>query len=674
MSDDQQRHTHAPAPGAGGWQPIPQGAGLEADGTTFLQLPPELLAQTGPGAGAGWGPLAAPGTGYAPPVAPAVDSWQQPQHSVQHQPQHQAQHPAQHQVPHQQPEAAPAPAPVQQHVPQVPAQQHWDAYGQRAAGSYDHQPAAASYDQHVPDGHALVPDQHIPDQHVPDQRVPDQHVPGADDGGAADPHATAQWQVSFAADDTGSVATVAEPAGPEPLDHPEPVNHPEPLDHPGLGATGQWSVPAAGDDSVEESGEYALRGSAARQWSVPAARDASAGYGTGVAGVDADDRAVTDAGDNPTGEWTAAAEPAVTENAALAEPAVTGEASETAEAETEAGTEAEEPGATEVAHDAGTQPTPEPAPARTEGHDQAEAETETQGQAEAQGQQADIPAPADPQPYALNEHPCASYVLRVNGTDRPVTDAWIGESLLYVLRERLGLAGAKDGCSQGECGACSVQVDGRLVASCLVPAATTAGAEVRTVEGLAAHGQPSDVQRALAQCGAVQCGFCVPGLAMTVHDLLEGNHAPTELETRQAICGNLCRCSGYRGVLEAVRQVADERAEAAALEEEAAAEADPATHEEQAQVFQAPDAGPAGAGIPHQQPGPYGDGAYAQAPYGEGAYGEGAYGTDAYGDGSYTTGSYDGAGGGTGPYGNGPYGDGPYGDGGTGSGFGKATA
>lgn len=154
-------------------------------------------------------------------------------------------------------------------------------------------------------------------------------------------------------------------------------------------------------------------------------------------------------------------------------------------------------------------------------------------------------------------------MLRVNGIDRPVTDAWIGESLLYVLRERLGLAGAKDGCSQGECGACSVQVDGRLVASCLVPAATTAGSEVRTVEGLAENGVPSDVQRALAASGAVQCGFCVPGMAMTVHDLLEGNHAPSELETRKALCGNLCRCSGYRGVLDAVDEVVKARAEAA---------------------------------------------------------------------------------------------------------------
>ncbi|MET9908859.1 2Fe-2S iron-sulfur cluster-binding protein [Streptomyces sp. NPDC006476] len=175
---------------------------------------------------------------------------------------------------------------------------------------------------------------------------------------------------------------------------------------------------------------------------------------------------------------------------------------------------------------------------------------------------AEEPSPLPP----AEEHPLASYVLRVNGVERPVSDAWIGESLLYVLRERLGLAGAKDGCSQGECGACNVQVDGRLVASCLVPAVTASGSEVRTVEGLAEDGQPSDVQRALARCGAVQCGFCVPGMAMTVHDLLEGNPAPSELETRQALCGNLCRCSGYRGVVEAVKDVVAEREAHAAAE------------------------------------------------------------------------------------------------------------
>ncbi|MEU6356012.1 (2Fe-2S)-binding protein, partial [Streptomyces sp. NPDC047072] len=206
------------------------------------------------------------------------------------------------------------------------------------------------------------------------------------------------------------------------------------------------------------------------------------------------------------------------------------------------------------------------------------------------------------------EHPLASYVLRVNGVDRPVTDAWIGESLLYVLRERLGLAGAKDGCSQGECGACNVQVDGRLVASCLSPAVTAAGSEVRTVEGLAEDGHPSDVQRALARCGAVQCGFCVPGMAMTVHDLLEGNPAPTELETRQALCGNLCRCSGYRGVVEAVKEVVAER--------EAHAAADAETDGDEARIPH--QAGPGAGGVnPSAFAAPGSQGAHEQA-YGQG--------------------------------------------------------
>ncbi|MFE4971698.1 2Fe-2S iron-sulfur cluster-binding protein [Kitasatospora sp. NPDC056651] len=170
--------------------------------------------------------------------------------------------------------------------------------------------------------------------------------------------------------------------------------------------------------------------------------------------------------------------------------------------------------------------------------------------------------------------PCASYTLRVNGFERPVTDAWIGESLLYVLRERLGLAGAKDGCEQGECGACSVQVDGQLVAGCLVPAALAADSEINTVEGLSAAGGASDVQQALAASGAVQCGYCTPGMAMAVHDLLQRNHRPTEVEARQALCGNLCRCTGYRGVLAAVQSVADARAlEAEEAEEAAAAQA-----------------------------------------------------------------------------------------------------
>jgi aerobic-type carbon monoxide dehydrogenase small subunit (CoxS/CutS family) len=182
--------------------------------------------------------------------------------------------------------------------------------------------------------------------------------------------------------------------------------------------------------------------------------------------------------------------------------------------------------------------------------------------------------------FGTDEPPRASYTLRVNGVDRPVADAWIGESLLYVLRERLGLAGAKGGCDQGECGACSVQLDGQLTAACLVPAALAADSEIRTVEGLADDGMASDVQRALAESGAVQCGYCVPGLAMAVHDLLERNHQPAELETREALSGNLCRCTGYRGALAAVQSVARSRAEQAEADaapaETVAAEAAPA--------------------------------------------------------------------------------------------------
>ncbi|MFJ5122639.1 2Fe-2S iron-sulfur cluster-binding protein [Kitasatospora sp. NPDC088548] len=201
--------------------------------------------------------------------------------------------------------------------------------------------------------------------------------------------------------------------------------------------------------------------------------------------------------------------------------------------------------------------------------------------------------------------PCASYTLRVNGFERPVTDAWIGESLLYVLRERLGLAGAKDGCEQGECGACSVQVDGQLVAGCLVPAALAADSEINTVEGLSAGGAASDVQQALAESGAVQCGYCTPGMAMAVHDLLQRNHRPTDVEARQALCGNLCRCTGYRGVLAAVQSIADARA----LEAEQAEDAQAAAGEAAAAAVPAPGAAsvagePAGGPEPAAPPTP----------------------------------------------------------------------
>jgi len=146
-----------------------------------------------------------------------------------------------------------------------------------------------------------------------------------------------------------------------------------------------------------------------------------------------------------------------------------------------------------------------------------------------------------------------TYDLAVNGTEHHVAGAWIGESLLHVLRERLGLPGAKNACEQGECGSCSVLVDGDLVCSCLVLAAAAAGSEITTVESLAADGALSDVQQAFVDAGAVQCGFCTPGLVMAVDDLLRRDGSPTELEIREAISGNLCRCTGYGRVVDAVR-------------------------------------------------------------------------------------------------------------------------
>jgi carbon-monoxide dehydrogenase small subunit len=154
----------------------------------------------------------------------------------------------------------------------------------------------------------------------------------------------------------------------------------------------------------------------------------------------------------------------------------------------------------------------------------------------------------------------ATYRLSVNGTDHDVADGWIGESLLYVLRERLGLPGAKNACEQGECGSCSVLVDGVLCCACLVLAATLADAEVTTVEAIADDAALSDVQQAFVSAGAVQCGFCTPGLVMAVHDLLARSPDPGELEVREAISGNLCRCTGYGRILQAVRDTVRQRA------------------------------------------------------------------------------------------------------------------
>jgi carbon-monoxide dehydrogenase small subunit len=153
-----------------------------------------------------------------------------------------------------------------------------------------------------------------------------------------------------------------------------------------------------------------------------------------------------------------------------------------------------------------------------------------------------------------------SYTLRVNGRDHLVNDALLGENLLYVLRERLDLRGSKNACEQGECGACSVLIDGRLECACTVLAAGAVGREIVTVEGLTPDGDGvSDLQEAFLAEGAVQCGFCTPGLVVSVHDLLSRNADPTDLEIREAISGNLCRCTGYGRILAAVKVAQEAR-------------------------------------------------------------------------------------------------------------------
>ncbi len=149
--------------------------------------------------------------------------------------------------------------------------------------------------------------------------------------------------------------------------------------------------------------------------------------------------------------------------------------------------------------------------------------------------------------------PVEHYDLRINGSDHRVDDAWIGESLLFVLRERLGLPGAKGACEQGECGSCTVIMDGEAVCSCLVLAASAVGSEITTVEGLSPKdGTLSDVQTAMMHAGAVQCGFCTPGLVVAIEHLLTQRPDPTRHEIREALSGNLCRCTGYGRILSAV--------------------------------------------------------------------------------------------------------------------------
>ncbi|MFD4501326.1 (2Fe-2S)-binding protein [Streptomyces sp. NPDC058457] len=187
----------------------------------------------------------------------------------------------------------------------------------------------------------------------------------------------------------------------------------------------------------------------------------------------------------------------------------------------------------------------------------------------------------------------------VNGRPQEADDVWEGESLLYVLRERLGLPGSKNACEQGECGSCTVRLDGVPVCSCLVAAGQVEGREVVTVEGLAEFAErracgtgasgmshvtrdtskswqpkpPSDsqtgertrlspIQQAFIDAGAVQCGFCTPGLLVAADEMLERNPNPTDADIREALSGNLCRCTGYETIMDAVRLAAARQGEA----------------------------------------------------------------------------------------------------------------
>ena len=148
----------------------------------------------------------------------------------------------------------------------------------------------------------------------------------------------------------------------------------------------------------------------------------------------------------------------------------------------------------------------------------------------------------------------------VNGSPQTVDDVWEGESLLYVLRERMGLPGSKNACEQGECGSCTVYLDGTAVCSCLVAAGQAEGRQVRTVEGLAEGDRLAPIQEAFVEAGAVQCGFCTPGLLVQAHDLIERRPDPSDAEIREALAGNLCRCTGYEKILDAVRLAARRKA------------------------------------------------------------------------------------------------------------------
>ncbi|WND37296.1 2Fe-2S iron-sulfur cluster-binding protein [Streptomyces sp. BB1-1-1] len=604
MTDDQHDERHGDQhgggtpPSGGRWDPLPQGD-YDDGATAFVKLPEggvdALLASAD-------SPLAAPGHGYVPPqitVAPATTAgtdpaatgtWAMPTAPVDGTQWHvpdAGQEPAAHQgyaeYPRQDPYGGSAPydtnAPYDVHA----GQGDRFTYRPGATGQWDFSEAAAS------DGTAPEPDA-ASGQDVTGQDVTGQWSIPVADGDL--PDESGEFTQSSLAEQWGGTAPATLPGG----------------------APAPWATQPAGQPWGDRAAEAAPGGperpSEAATSAPPAPEPAAGPYVEAPA-----ERAAETGPSASAADGTLTGEP-VTDELQGAEEAFEGPAEPSADTgedvAAESGPEAAEEPVTGPAPAAAQEREPEPGQEREPGREHESGREHEPGQEHESGQEhvpgqererdpeaepriaprtetdpaasETVPAvpasaadPAASQERAPagphEEHPLASYVLRVNGADRPVTDAWIGESLLYVLRERLGLAGAKDGCSQGECGACNVQVDGRLVASCLVPAVTSAGSEVRTVEGLAADGRPSDVQRALARRGAVQCGFCVPGMAMTLHNLLEGNPAPTELEARQALCGNLCRCSGYRGVLEAVKEVVAER-EAHATADAAGTDAD----------------------------------------------------------------------------------------------------
>ncbi|MEV7386577.1 2Fe-2S iron-sulfur cluster-binding protein [Streptomyces sp. NPDC091215] len=546
MTDDQHAEG-APSGGGGRWDPLPQGD-YDDGATAFVKLPEggiEALL-------AGNSPLAAPGHGYVPPqitVAPGTETWGAPADGAQWP----------------DPNAVPQGQPADDRFTYNPATtQQW---------TYEEPPPAPGHEVtgqwSIPVARGDVPDEsgEFTTSALMEQwgGTPPSTLPG----GAAAPWATEAPAWEHPAEAPGA------PAGASPGRGVTP---------PATPASGPAGAPPGPEGrAAGEPGDPAGTGELRR-----------AGDPSGAGRPSMDTGHIDTHEPSPDGAPTGAREAAVSGRpGGVREPGVFGDRAGDGGAADGHGAPHPHPvpASGPQAADGESAPQGPPAPDDGSGTDGAGGEQHAEGEAE-----------------AIDDHPLASYVLRVNSTDRPVTDAWIGESLLYVLRERLGLAGAKDGCSQGECGACNVQVDGRLVASCLVPAVTAAGSEVRTVEGLAQDGHPSDVQRALARCGAVQCGFCVPGMAMTVHDLLEGNPAPTELEARQALCGNLCRCSGYRGVLDAVQEVVAEREAHAAADAETDGDeariphqAGPGAGGVKVSAFDSPGTFGAGIRIPHEQ-------------------------------------------------------------------------